>query len=392
MDNYVSFILRRRCIDISGWKGFMIFGVTLIVTLIITAFISDKASAISFVTIFIVLLVVVKILEVNDKKYENKLRKKLRKRLSLSIKRFIRKNNLDSHIDKDLVSIDEIDSYGSCSEYYYLVLLSNGTILEFDLSQTSISINNYIYDKFTICKTPIWDIKPFRRRKILNTLNSKNKWLKYSNIFRKVINALRIFKPITLLLCTIHFVLGVVEILFVVFIPYFFWLICGILLYSILSRFNIGAFSHGTCLFLSYSIVSIVGVYFNKIAHKLIKIFPNILKERRNDNASFMYAYKLSQIIFCGEISDILISIAYLLFLLLSTYFKLQCGTPLINDTFDFSVNKAFLVYIAFRTIVGQKRLPKAKLKEIGILCLKILFSTDNDDEFNKYRGEHPLA
>ena len=147
MDNYVSFILRRRCIDISGWKGFMIFGVTLIVTLIITAFISDKASAISFVTIFIVLLVVVKILEVNDKKYENKLRKKLRKRLSLSIKRFIRKNNLDSHIDKDLVSIDEIDSYGSCSEYYYLVLLSNGTILEFDLSQTSISINNYIYDK-----------------------------------------------------------------------------------------------------------------------------------------------------------------------------------------------------------------------------------------------------
>lgn len=142
---------------------------------------------------------------------------------------------------------------------------------------------------------------------------------------------------------------------------------------SLLRILNVINISDVSILFISLALGSILCVYCPKIFYWMI-INHSPLKDW-GEHEYQKYQINLAIYVINGKNINLLVNLAYLVYLFISGYCMVQYQTPLISYSVDYAILKAFLVFMAFSGTVRAYKDKDVSSKKLGVKMLGIVLS-----------------
>jgi hypothetical protein len=347
------------------------------------------------------------------------------------IEKFIKQQFSDDEVNlqgNPVFSFDVIGYYGAIDGYYYLILLSNGEVFEYDIQIERIDSRTC---EFSIPKDPILCTNEHRLAKIVKEKKQPLKQFLIKHIKVVLLLGFLLFGGILTALFVATFFLSKYLFFLLIFVIFLFvplaskiknkafskflifiyaWvhleiLFCTFLFaflscivvscfipYTVLfglSRAQISPLSSPTNMFIALSLGAIFATYFpDKIRYTVFKSGPLY---DMYDHAYKMYMSQLVEKLLDSSVINMLICLLYFIVLTVVSAHYLQCHAPLISSEFEYSLIHSFMVYIAFSGFMNAKQKMQLDIDEIFSLSVKVLTAADDDKEFIERNKREPL-
>lgn len=337
---------------------------------------------------------------------------------------------------------DTLNPYGSIDEEYILVLLSDETVLKYQIKQLYRKDDQYYYKliekNFSVCtnKTQIQKIsRPDLRYKITDsqTFITFIIWIMILGvlaigafiIFLFVHHIHDVYDAIALFLISLGLLAFIPlnqyidkklpknracnVIRFILSIPVFILKICNLIMpfltilativfifiFSFLPIFFIVIGIE----FLGYSITLCTKLFVSLTFSSIIasqgsRSIRNIILRQapfaEDDHYSQLFMRELVKFIYTKENLNFIIYAGYFLFLTVSTIKTLQTGGAILNEEIDLIVAKSFLVYMAYTTMFDKKK--DSNIEGVTLLALFLKMMSCDDVKWTQKRKTHRLG
>lgn len=145
---------------------------------------------------------------------------------------------------------------------------------------------------------------------------------------------------------------------------------------SLLRLLDVINISDVSILFISIALGSISCVYCPKVCHWILKKYSPLKDWREHQYQKFQI--DLAIYVVSGKNINLLVNLLYLTYLFFAGFFKIQYHTSLINDSVDYAILKAFLVFMAFSGMVRAYKDNDISPEELSVKMLNIILSSNH--------------